>query len=214
MFPSTIPAPQPQAAAVIARPVAVSAVLPDRGDLAASAAKAAESHLLIAEAKSENIKWSRLGRIIQSMERLAQVAPYYLEPADVQTLQTAQAEAWARWREAGEGLFGSSLSGVEKALGGSSAADMASPAAMVVKADEASEAAAGGGKVRLLSAREDQIRAGDKVVFNSNGSRYAVTVKKLYADGTALVSHGWFPDFKDQYLPVSILTKQSSSKSQ
>lgn len=66
--------------------------------------------------------------------------------------------------------------------------------------------------VSILIAEVAQIgywKVGDKAVYDGSVYRYSVTIKKLYADGTALVSYGFLSDLADQHLPVSILIKRS-----
>ena len=55
-------------------------------------------------------------------------------------------------------------------------------------------------------------KVGDKAIYSGSDYVYSVTIKKLYADGTVLVSYGWLSGLVDRYLPASILVKQSSSK--
>jgi hypothetical protein len=52
------------------------------------------------------------------------------------------------------------------------------------------------------------LRVGDKVLNPVNGIGYTGKVKRLYADGTVLVSYGWTTSLGDSFAPASHLIKQ------
>ena len=61
---------------------------------------------------------------------------------------------------------------------------------------------------KLTKKEPNQISVGDKVLNVINNTGYMGTVKKLFADGTALVTYGFFSGLGDSFAPVSHLVKQ------